>query len=161
MTGKSFAVLMISVLLLGLSGCDWSSDADYSTTQGAAYDATGLYIVSDGDPKWEQLMIWQNGQTLRAQDNRGTGLFWEGTVSGTGTTGLNWQWQIYLTCQNQHSGLTEWIRGRIFLFEGLLGTVVRLEGVYTRSDGAETSPFIAEAEYNEEQWPKKDTTTTQ
>ena len=58
-----------------------------------------------------------------------------------------------MTCQNQHSGLTETMRGRIYLFVGLLGTEVVFEGIYTRSDGAETSPFLASAVYNAAQWP--------
>lgn len=154
MRGTVVGGCLLIVLLFSISGCDWSTDADYDTSQGAAYDLTGDFTLSNGWAPWDDIMIWQTGQRLRAQDSRG--LFWEGTASGTGTNGLNWQWQIYLTCQNQRSGLTEWIRGRVLLRTTLMGTVVRLEGIYSRSDNAETSWFEADANYNAAQWPTEE-----
>ena len=152
MRRKNLVVWLLLAFSLGISGCDWSTDADFNTTQAASFDVSGVYTLSLGEVPWDDLMIWQTGQTLRAQDSRG--LFWEGTVGGAGTgADLNWEWQVFLQCENQHSGLTEWLRGRIGPVETLLGTFVLFEGIYTRSDNAETSVFEAEAIFNPNQWP--------
>ena len=160
MRGTVFSGCLILVLILSISSCDWTTNSQKTSSWTDLLDVSGLYILSDGWAPWDTIMIWHYGSTLRAQDSRGTGLIWEGTIGGqSGTSGAPAQWQVYLQCQNQHSGLTEWIRGRIFQTEDLLlGPILKLEAVYTRSDGAETSPFIAVAEQNQTFWETGDQT---
>ncbi len=154
MRGTILVICITVVLTLGLTGCsdEWSSEGDYSTTQeGLNHDVSGDYTLMYGEAPWDDIMIWQTGSHLRAQDSRGH--IWEGSVSGTGMTPA-FNYQVYLECQNQKTGLTEWMRGRILLVMLPNGLVtIKFEGIYTRSDLAETSWFEANCWYNPEQWP--------
>ncbi len=161
MRGTVLVSLITLTLLLGLSGCtDWSTDATVArTTEG---NATGLYTVYRGDVPFRTLNIWQDGNMLRAQDSRG--LSWHGQTSGdlgsVGTGGF----QVYLECANQRTGLTEWMRGNMFLGTYVYPILVDgeeeeveieaaiFEGVYTRSDGAETSGFYLLGPSVESRW---------
>ncbi len=150
MRGTILVSCITLILTLGLTGCDWSTEGDYSTTQSYTYDVSGDYSLVAGEAPWDDIVIWQTGGNLRAQDSRGH--IWVGSVSGTGGTPA-FNYQVYLECKNQKTGLMEWIRGRIFRLVLPTGIVIKFEGIYTRSDLAETDWFEANAWYNPEQWP--------
>lgn len=145
------------LFIFGLTGCDWTTEGHYKTGDEYTYDLSGDYVVNSGDLPFGDIMIWQTGNTLRAQDSRGD--FWEGTVGGAGGE-LGWNWQIYLQCQNQKTGLTEIIRGRAMPMtitimvgeeEKEIERVV-FEGIYSRSDNT-SEWFEMYAYVNWSQWP--------
>jgi hypothetical protein len=153
--------LIALALLLGLSGCgDWSTDATvHQTTEG---NATGLYTVYQGELPFYTLNLWQEGNSLKGQDSRG--LIWHGQTGGDLSTVGSAGFQIYLECVNQRTGLTEWMRGSIALGSYTYTILVDgeqqeqeieaaiFEGVYTRSDGAETSAFYMLGPGYEPRW---------
>ena len=80
---------------------------------------------------------------LKGRDSRG--LIWHGQTSGDlGTVGTG-GFQVYLECANQRTGLTEWMRGNVYLGTYAYTVLVDneeqeeeidaaiFEGVYTRS----------------------------
>jgi hypothetical protein len=139
-------LLLLGCIALALvfcpGGCDWKTVGN--TGGGLGFDVTGDYTITAGWTPFDDIMIWQTGTNLRAVDSRE--IVWIGNINSAQ--------QAYLQAENQQSGLTEWLRGRIWVHTTLLGTVVRFEGIYQRSDDAETNWFELDAYYNADQWPE-------
>ncbi len=139
---------VVAALFFGMGGCDWgSTNTSYRDID---FDLTGDYTLVAGETPWDDIFITQTGNRLDAQDSRE--IFWRGTVSPSGTG----SWQVYLTTDNQKTKLTEWMRGRIWIHTTPLGITVKFEGIYTRSDDAETSWFEANAWYNPDQFAEEE-----
>ena len=146
---------IIILAMFALTGCPWTSDATSSPHN--AGNATGWYtgmLYTGTEPPFFGITIWHDGNTLRAQDDRG--IIWHGqtgadiptTLVQDGEEGVSTYggFQGYLETTNQETTLTEWMRGDFYeatlIINGLPYTGVWFEGTYSRSDTHNSGTFL-------------------